>query len=239
VARPETRLKRIIGRVAANWAGFVAVVSFVMSLYTLYFTYLRPFAPHATAAGRVVLLKNPFSSGLKHAALMLDIIFTNRGANRGVVEDVAISLDRGGGSYPLVLRSLAIDRERRLNLAGGWPAPELETFLAFEIGPGESVAKRVLFVPVDATSDLAFEARSYDASLWMWTSRRDDWQRSDSLAFSVDDDDLKSLSSSVIEAGQEGGQFVKLMTRDKPLDDIEGRVRQLQGKLKLSKEAQR
>lgn len=91
--------KTIIRSAIAHWAGFVALVSFVMSIYTLYVTSLRPFAPHAVAAGRIVLLKNPFSSELKQDAFMIDVIFTNRGANRGVVEDVAVSFNAGSGDH--------------------------------------------------------------------------------------------------------------------------------------------
>lgn len=132
----------------------------------------------------------------------------------------------------MVFRSLAVDRKRRLNLAGGWPAPDFETFLAFELGPGESIPKRILFVPSEATADFVFSARSYDVTLWMWSSRRDRWEKGDALTFTVDRDDLATLSGSSFEGEQGGGQFAKLRTRDKPLDAVEKRVGELQDRLK-------
>jgi len=184
------------------------------------------------AAGRITLSKNPWSEGLRQECLHLDLIFTNQGAKRGVIEDVAVSI-QGLGARAF-FRSLAMVSDRTLKLQKELVPPTVETFISFELGQGESTVRRVLWVPHASSIDFSFQATTYTGTLWVCHSGSKKWMRSATFAFTVDREDLTELAKSTATPQPNGGYFVKWLTRDKVLNQTESKLNELQ--LKLSRE---
>jgi len=127
----------------------IAIATFALSLlgWIFFQDYLKPFNLSARASGRVVIAKNPYSENLKQDCLLISIIFSNSGARQGVVEDIAICIHYENEN--IILGSLAVNKNRTLNLQKVLPPPQMETFLSFNLKKYESDVKEIMFVPVE------------------------------------------------------------------------------------------
>jgi len=123
----------------------ISIVALCISLFLLYRDYLQPFRITVRAVGRITLSKNPWSAELQEDCIQIDLVFSNHGARKGVVEDVALELS--SGDIRLFFRSFGIVRDRSLNLGKELPPPTMETFIGFELGKKESTVRRVILVP--------------------------------------------------------------------------------------------
>ncbi len=152
-------MTRILQYLGGNW---IAIAALLVSSWLLYREHVRPFRLCVQTAGRITICKNPFAL-LKHGAVLLDVLFVNRGAKRGFVKDVAISVQGEGGTE--LLRTLAVARDRSMNLQKALATADMETFIGFELAQDEAAVRRLLFVPRKSTSQFQFEERTYHADL--------------------------------------------------------------------------
>jgi len=209
-----------------NW---IAILSLIISITVLYINYLQGFRLQIREVGRIQIAKNPFSEGLKQSCLFLDLIFSNRGAKTGVVEDVAISVNERGN--PTILRSLFVVTDRTKHFQKELQPPQMESFTAFELGKQTSLAKEIMFVPFESELAFFFKAGTYDADVWAVSSKKGEWVKYASFVFTVKDEDIKALDTTTITPQSGGGYFIKWITQDKPLESSEERLKNL--KLKI------
>ena len=206
-----------------NWTLLVAILAFVLSGWIFVQDYLKPFNLSVRASGRVVVARNPYSENLKQDCLLINLIFNNSGAVRGVVEDVAICIHYKNKN--VILRSLAMQKDRTLNLQKELPPPQLETFLSFNLAKYESVVKGVLFVPLEKESSFSFEEQLYDADIWVLSGKN--WEKYETFGFLITSKDTESLASTQIQYVDEGGRFIKWIIVDKPLASREEQLSKL------------
>ena len=205
-----------------NW---IAVAALAISAVLLYKDYIKPFSLDVRPAGRITISKNPFSEGLSQDSIQLDIIFTNQGARRGIVEDIALVVkakDKLG-----VFRSLAEQTDRSLNLQKELVHPKLESFIGFQLAKSESLIHRIFFVPHSASAIVQLSIGTYDADVWVKSTESKKWIKKDFMNFTIDAEDIESLGKSKMTPQPEGGYFIKMITRDKVLSQGEERLKEL------------
>ena len=209
-----------------NW---MAIAALSISVILLYREHLKAFRLEVRTAGRVSISKNPFSGMLKEACLLLDLSFLNQGARRGVVEDVAVHVSRDKGLA--LFRSYAVVQNRTLNFTKEPPPPVLESFAGFELTRGESVVKRIMFLPYFGSEDFEFEQVSYTADVWVKSTDQSDWKRQESVRFTVDSGDMTTLAKMTPVPEEGGGYYLKWLTRDKVVDEAKEQLEVLKKKL--------
>ena len=143
-----------------NW---IAVAALAISGWLLYKDYIQPFQLNVRPAGRITISKNPYSEGLSQDSIQLDLIFTNQGARRGIVEDVALVVKSNGKHG--IFRSLAEQTDRSLNLQKELVPPKLETFIGFQLAKAESTIHRIVFVPHSESAIVQLSVGTYEADL--------------------------------------------------------------------------
>lgn len=214
--------KNIFVYFAKNW---IAILALGISAWLFYKDYLQPFRLDVRSVGRITISKNPFSEELRQDSILLDLIFANQGAKRGVVEDVvlAINTDDWNGIY----RSLAEQKDRSLNLQKDLVPPKLETFIGFELVKYDSMVRRILFVPYSEDGELKLSVGTYFADLWVRSSESTQWVKKNSIKFTIEPKDVETIKKSQINLQPEGGYFVKWFTVDKILDQSNKRIKEL------------
>ena len=211
---------------------WIAVVALCISGFLLYQDHLKPFKLAVRGAGRITIARNPWSEGLRQSCIEIDLIFTNEGARRGVVEDVAVRLyDPHGGAF---FRSYGVAIDRQLNLQRELVPPRLEMFIGFELSKGESMVRRILLVPHVNSIAFSFAPISYAAEIWVRSTEAPDWVRYDSFGFTVDQEDIDTLARSKVTPQPDGSVFVEWLTRDKVADQNDKRVAVLEERLRKS-----
>ncbi len=203
----------LLNYIADNW---ISIVALSISLLLLYRDYFQPFRLSVRAVGRITISKNPWSEGLQQDCIHIDLVFSNQGAKRGVVEDVALEL--WSGEIRAFFRSLAIIRDRSLNLGKELLPPALETFIGFELSKTDSTVRRVLLVPHDNSPTSYLQALAYEGKIWIKHSRSKKWIEGPIFAFNVEKEDLEELAKTTIVPQPDGRYYVNWITRDKVLD---------------------
>lgn len=219
--RVET-VKSLFDYLGDNW---ISIFALLISLVLLYRDYLQPFKLYVRGVGRVIISKNPWSEGLQQACIHLDLVFSNIGANRGVIEDVALEL-RSYKSH-VILRSLATVSDRSMRLGKDLLPPELESFIGFELEKRESTMKQILFVPYTGFDTFNFKATTYGGVIWVKHSNHQKWVNVYNLEFSVDEDDLIELDKSTMTLQPDGRFYVNWITRNKVLKQTESLLQDL------------
>lgn len=173
---------RLLAYLGEHW---VAIAALAISAFLLYRDHLTPFKLEVRSAGRATVARNPFSEGLKQGCVLADLIFTNLGTKRGVVEDVALSVQSIAGLT--LLRSHSIVLDRTINLAQGLPPPSLEPFTGFALSKEEAVVRRLLFLPTDQAAAFEISPGKYSAGIWTRSSPSpDSWSSHGAISFTVD-----------------------------------------------------
>jgi hypothetical protein len=147
---PRTAMK---GRteLSVDTSLIVSLAALLVSVYTFWITRVAKFKLNVVATARVELTSNPQSPGAKQPGIIMQLLFSNKGAHLGYVHDVAVSICKAGSkSEPVLFRSLYEHIEESLNLTGKLPPPKLLAFTSFPVEPGETVVKKVVFVPIDS-----------------------------------------------------------------------------------------
>jgi hypothetical protein len=207
----------------------IAIAALMISLFLLFVDHLKPFRLAVRPAGRITISRNPFSAQLAESCVLIDLMFTNQGARRGVVEDVALFVR--GQERSALFRSHAFERRRALNLGRALVPPELETFLGFEVAKDETIVRRVFLVPSPKFAGFALQVGPYSADLWVLSSISPEWVQRESLNFTVDSDDIVTLANIKVTPEPDGAVFVEWLTRDKVLDQTADRVRRLEDRV--------
>lgn len=207
----------------------VSIVSFVISVYTLWTTRLAKFSLSVVSTARVELTANPQSLGAKQPGIMMQLLFTNRGANLGYVHDVAVVLRKvDSPSTPVMFRSLFENLEDTLNLTEQLPPPKLVAFTSFPIRPSETIIKKILFVPFKPEPELKYEKGKYLFIPYTRdVARGHKWKKWDTIEIDIDEGDLSVLGKTVATPTAGGGQFVKWMIHSKPTSDAESALNNL------------
>jgi len=203
----------------------IAVTALAISAWLLYKDYIQPFQLDVRPAGRITISKNPFSEGLSQDSIQLDLIFTNQGARRGIIEDVAVVINANGKQS--IFRSLAEQTDRSLNLQKDLVPPKLESFIGFQLAKSESLIHRIFFVPHSASAIVQLSIGTYDADVWVKSTESKKWIKKDFMNFTIDAEDIESLGKSKMTPLPEGGYFIKMITRDKVLSQGEERLKEL------------
>ncbi len=212
----------------------VSVVALLLSIGTTYWEHWRSFRLDIRSAGRITLSRDPWSPNLTRDALFVDAIFTNTGARRGVVEDVALVVQRAGQKS--LFRSFATQRDHTLNLTGELVPPKLEPFVGFDLGRFESTVRRLFFVPHTDASDASwktFQLGRHTGEIWARSTDKPDWCKHATVTFSIETSDLDQLSSSKAIPQAEGGYFVKFVTQNKVVEESENALQALADRLGL------
>jgi hypothetical protein len=208
-----------LGAVRGRAALVISILSLVVAGFALYETHLKPFRPEMRAGGRVRLAQLPPPLG---ARIELDLIFTNHGALRGVVEDVAVLLAGPEGFRFQTFESLWRRTDRTLNLrwqGSAPPPPRAETFVAFDLPPRTALTHAILFVPSGTSQDGPWELGEYQGQAWYRHSGSTSWQAGPIFSFTVDSHDIAVLSKVEIVT-EHGRETASLAERDKKLADF-------------------
>jgi hypothetical protein len=158
-------MHQVLQYALANW---ISIAALGVSSFLLYRDHLLPFRLELRSGGRITVAKNPFSEGLKQDCVFLDLIFTNLGARRGVMEDVAVLV--GTQAEGILLRTHSVATDRTLQFLKELRPPQLEPFTAFELKNDESAARRILFVPLTGAESFVLKTGSYTAEVWARSS---------------------------------------------------------------------
>lgn len=207
-----------------NWLSIpIAILALCLSSWIFYKDYLKPFNLSARASGRVVIAKNPFSENLKQDCLLVSLIFSNSGARQGVVEDIAICIRYENKN--IILGSLAVNKDRTLNLQKELPPPQMETFLSFNLKKYESDVKEIMFVPIETEESFSFKKCQYHADIWI--SSDNNWKKYESFEFSITNEDISALALTPVEFFDDGSYYIKWIYRDKALASQEKQILKL------------
>jgi hypothetical protein len=207
-----------------DWSLLIAIIALILSGLIFFQDHLKPFNLSTRASGRAVIAKNPYTEDLKQDCLLVNMIFSNSGSRRGVIEDIALCLNYK--NEKIILRSFAVKKDRTLNVTKGLPPPQLETFLSFNLGKGESNVKEIMFIPLEKESSFSFEDQLYNADIWVLSSK--DWEKHKPFSFLLTKEDIESISNPQFKKFEDGSRFIKWTNRDKPLASIEKQLSELE-----------
>ncbi|MDQ3805050.1 MAG: hypothetical protein M3416_14630 [Acidobacteriota bacterium] len=207
---------------------FVAVC---VSGYTLWSTRLAPFDLNVVSTGRVVLTSNPLSPGARQPAISVQLLFTNNGAKQGYVNDVALVLRKLDSEIkPVLFRSLYEHIEDSLNFTNQLPPPKMIHFISFPVKPGETIAKKVVFVPFDFQTEVNYERAKYSVTPYVIESGKK-WKAWNAVDIDITQEDLQSLGQTVATPVEGGRQFVKWVHHSKPTTQQEASLSNLKSKI--------
>ncbi|MBI5294789.1 MAG: hypothetical protein HY869_04890 [Chloroflexi bacterium] len=213
-----------------------SAISLLLSLFTLWVNRYSKFKLEVVSTSRINLTKNPHSLGAKHPAIVLQLLFTNKGAQLGYVNDIAISLkNRDSKNQSIVFRSLYEQIEDTLNFTDQLPPPKLTAFLSFPIKSGETVAKKIWFVPAQFEEVVKFEEKKYIITPYTSDTTSKGWNIWEEIQVDINKEDLQEINKTTATPTAGGGQFVKLMVHSKPTVKAEEMLKALETKLAAPK----
>lgn len=182
-------LSRTISFLRENWAVLIATTSFIVAAMTLYYAHWKPFSPNIYSAGRYSLSINNFN--FRQVAIGLDLIFSNRGARSGTIEDIYIKIHTPVTEKPMI--PIMVFLERELNLTKNKnKTVKAEAFSAFEVKARESLSKRIVFVPYSRDS-FELQRGVYRIDIYSKTSSAKNDTLVDSIDIEVEQADLDAM----------------------------------------------
>lgn len=202
----------------------IAAGALALSGFLLYRNHFRGFRLIVRNAGRITVGKDPLSK-LTRPYLAADIVFSNDGSSRGVVEDVAITLT--SHTINVLFRSFLVITDRTKQWQKELMPPKAESFISFDLGPGQSMVKEISFVPADDNAEFTLDAGEYQATIWAMPSINQKWEKYDSFPFTISQEDVDEINKSSITSQPDGRLFINWKTRDKPTDIAERRLQDL------------
>jgi hypothetical protein len=169
----------------------LSLAALLISIYTFWVTRVAKFKLNVAATTRIELTSNPQSTGARQPGIIMQLLFSNKGAHLGCVHDVAILISKAHSkSEPILFRSLYEHIEESLNLTDRLPPPKLLAFTSFPLKPGETIAKKIVFVPIDSELEFHFEQSIYVLVPYTRTEKLK-WKKWDPTEMEVNDADLR------------------------------------------------
>lgn len=203
----------------ANWIGILALLT---SLILLYLGHLRRFRLEVHAGGRISVTRNPFN--LDESALAVDLILSNEGSQRGVVETIALHVN--GVGLKVVYAPHLEFQSTTLSLGEELAPADLTSFRAIQLGKAESVTKRILFR--SATGGPAtLPAGVYQIEVFVISSRSKEWRKVLAFEMEIEPEDVSVIESLGYVRQPDGRNFLNWQTRDKLLRSYEQRYKRL------------
>jgi hypothetical protein len=123
----------------------ISLLALGLSLLSLYLSSFKPFSLKITAAGRYMLSLKYDSRNPYQTAISVDLIFSNTGSRIGVINNLGLRLIDEHEKTVIMVPYLIVS-SLKIHLGGATPFPEVEAFRVFNLNPGESTEKRIMFV---------------------------------------------------------------------------------------------
>jgi len=204
--------------ILSNW---IAILALATSLLIAYKTHWKPFKLSVSDTGRIDLARHPYF--LNDSAFVLDIIFTNPGSRVGVGRDVALLITSPSGQSA-IFRSFLEIKDRSMHWAQDLGTLQAEPFIAFNLKPGDTLVKRLMFTPFSPEHHSLVEG-IYSITILARSSASHSWQRSTSVDVKVDLDDLSELAKTNSVKEADGRLKINWLTRSKVTESYEGALR--------------
>lgn len=172
----------------------ISLISFAISAYTLWSSRLAPFNLRVLATGRVDFIQTPAPNSLQRIAMQL--LFVNEGARRGYVSNVAIAISGDNVVKSPQFFVAFFEDIDAINFAKEHQdSPKWITFSTFTLNPGETLLKRIVFLPKDtADAKLTYKAGDYTLTLYSVEEGKQDWKRRQSVSITLDEQGELALS---------------------------------------------
>ena len=216
---------------AVKGMSVIALIALLVSALALWKTHLAGFSLEVINTGRVNLAYIPLTLDKKYPALGLQLLFTNKGAKTGYVNDVAVSLQKEGQQQPILFSSVYEKIGDMPNPTELTPLPRLGPFTSFPIKAGDTVAKLIFFTAADPKS-LAFEKATYILTPRTTdTSTQTQWKDWKSVTVDVDETDLQVLNVTSFTPTADGRQAGTWAIRSKPTKQAENLLQALAKRL--------
>lgn len=206
-------------------------IAISLSLVTYWNDTLKPFKLDLFDAGRVELTVNPYKAPNMEPAILVELIFINKGAKTGFVQDAALKLKFPNGEDYL-FRSIVVSTDRTLQFGENLEPPKLESFVGFNIPGRNSVYKHIMFVPDKPIQTDLYPAGIYNVEIFAISGGKKDWKSFGSFSFSVDNNDLEILSKMAFTKEPDGRYFIKWYTQSKVTETRESSLESLKNLLK-------
>lgn len=205
---------------AGDWAtALIAVVALVLGIFNAWQSHLSPFSLVVRDTGRLEWSMDP--RNISEPAVFLDLVFTNAGACRGFVEQLAFRAALEEVSHRVttfVPIYTALDRS--LNLGKELPPPTWEPFTGFTLGPKESLVRKIGFVPFKVPSGFEYKEGVYALKLFVLTSGRKGWRMIETLRYPFEKTDLEQLQKIMATPQRDGRRQVQWFTQSKYSDGL-------------------
>ncbi len=169
----------------------ISIISLGISGYTIWSSRLAPFKLRVLTTRRIDFIQTPSPGSL--VRIVIPLLFVNEGAQRGYVTNVGVSIDGHGASHSF---SALYDDVSEMNFA----VEELDSvkwgaFSTFCINPGETILKRLVFVPNDVYSfNFRFRAGKFNLTLYTVTDRLTDWKHQLSTTFELTEEVVTDIT---------------------------------------------
>ncbi len=208
----------------------VAILALPISIYNTWEAHFVPFELRVYDSGRLEWTKD--HRDIKEPMIFADLIFSNFGARKGLVKQMALTLRKADESGEFTLfRPLVVMTDRSLKLGKELMPPDLESFTAFEVGALETTVKKIGFVPHVIPSGFAYAKGSYDVIVFLKGTRYKTWKRVAAMRYSIDDADLAQLNQITSQPQQDGRSFVNWRTQSKVSESLEDSLQELKQRL--------
>lgn len=145
----------------------LSLLAVSISGLTLYYGYLARFYPlitvgtvifHPNREGIVQAGSDPSKNTVtRHAAILVPFVFTHRGGNAGVIEDVMVRLARKDGAAAWLAEPVMFLNEREYLQAGAKQSPDAiwmeSTFHPLPLAKGAQLERFILFRPAEGFAE--------------------------------------------------------------------------------------
>ena len=172
----------------------IIIISFVslgISGYVLWSSKLAPFKLRVLTSRRIDFIQTPPPRSL--VRIVIPLLFVNEGAQRGYVTNVGVSIaDDNGAFYSFVA---LFDDVSVVNFAiENIDSPSWSAFSTFLINPGETILKRLVFVPNDENSfNFHYRVGKFTLTLYTIIDGLTDWKHQLSTTFELTEETVASL----------------------------------------------
>lgn len=181
--------------VDCEWSQMLSIIisffSLVISGYVLWSSRLAPFKLRVMPSRRIDLIQTPPPASL--VKIVIPLLFVNEGAQRGYVTNVGASIgDDNGACHSFVA---LFDDVSEVNFAvENMESVKWGAFSTFCINPGETILKRLVFVPNDEDSfNFHYRVGTFSLTLYTIMDGWPDWNRQFSTTFELTDETVATL----------------------------------------------
>lgn len=197
-----------------HWGAIIATLVFIVASLTLYYLYVKPFAPRIYNTGRYSLSVSP--SNQNEHAISLGLNFANDGAKNGVIKDIVINIRNDDGFRQYFVPLFEIGRQP-MNFKKDL-AKELEAFPfeAFEVKGKEVKTKKIMLIPHKGAGVLPIG--EFKVDIYARTSKNDNYLKFDDFTMNIDREDISTIS--LKEFLPPTGGFVSVNFRDKVTNEM-------------------